>query len=260
LDEKWSFVRKKQERCDPQKQADNTAGDCWDHVAMDAEHRLVLGVISGKRSATRILTLLQQVKAQMGGRTPRLVSSDEFGSYETVLKQVWPRCMVGRRDPRCTRRERRCPAPTEPDPALNYATVCKQRKDGRVVSVTTKVVFGTERSVAAALRDSKASRTINTSFLERHNGTDRHRNARKARRTYRFSKQWLVHEAVGRFTYYTYNFCWCVRTLAQRINQRGKRKNRTKWKQRTPAMAAGLTDHVWSLDQWLSYPIAGLSS
>lgn len=228
---------------------------------MDAEHRLVLGVVSGKRSATRILTLLQQVKTQMGGRTPRLVSSDEFSSYETVLKQVWPRCITGRRrDPRCTRRIRLCDVPTEPDPALNYATVCKQRKDGRVVSVTTNVVFGTQRSVADALRQSKASRTINTSFLERHNGTDRHRNARKARRTYRFSKQWLVHDAVGRFTYYTYNFCWCVRTLAQRINQRGKRKNQTKWKRRTPAMAAGLTDQVWTLDQWLSYPIAGLSS
>ena len=86
------------------------------------------------------------------------------------------------------------------------------------------------------------------------------RNARKQRRTYRFSKDRGVHEAVTYFTYYTYNFCWCVRTLAQRIIQRGKRKDRTKWKQKTPAMAAGLTDHVWSLDQWLSYPIAGLSS
>ncbi|MDB4877279.1 MAG: hypothetical protein JWM41_3725 [Gemmatimonadetes bacterium] len=68
LDEKWAFVYKKQDQCDPEDRADHTAGDCWDHVAFDAEHRLVLGVTFGKRSATRILTLLKQVKEQLGGR------------------------------------------------------------------------------------------------------------------------------------------------------------------------------------------------
>lgn len=254
-------MSKKQDRCDPEDKADHTAGDCWDHVAMDPEHRLILGVISGKRSGTKILSLLKRVKSQLQDRTPTLVTSDEFGSYETVLKQVWPRLTIGRRDTRCKRRERRCNTPTRPDPALTYATVCKHREQGRVVSVRTSVVFGSKRSAEEALRRSKVSRTINTSFLERHNGTDRHRNARKSRRTYRFSKDWEVHEAVGRFIYYTYNFCWCVRTLAERIRQaKGRRKNRKKWKQRTPAMAAGLADHVWTLEQWLWYPIAGLSN
>jgi hypothetical protein len=53
----------------------------------------------------------------------------------------------------------------------------------------------------------KVSKTINTSFVERHNGTDRNRNARKVRKTYRFSKDWQVHQAVTYFTIYTYNFC-----------------------------------------------------
>ena len=79
------------------------------------------------------------------------------------------------------------------------------------------------------------------------------RNARKARRTYRFSKDWKIHQAVGYFTYYTYNFCWCVRTLAQRTRQ-------GRWQPRTPAMAAGLTDHVWSLEEWLRFPVAELST
>ena len=212
-------------------------------------------MVCGKRSATRIRTLLLQVKTQLQDRVPRLVTSDEFSSYATVLPQIWPRVPVARRDRRCTRRVRMCDAPAQPDPALNYATVCKQRKDGRVVSVRTTVVFGTRRSVANALRRSRVSRRVNTSFIERHNGTDRHRNARKARRTYRFSKDWLTHEAVGYFAYYTYNFCWCVRTLATRpVRTSGKRNPRT------PAMAAGLTDHVWSLQEWLARPIAGLSN
>ncbi len=57
------------------------------------------------------------------------------------------------------------------------------------------------------------SRTINTSFVERQHATDRHHNARKARKTYRFSKDWRVHEAMTYFTLYSYNFCWPVRTL-----------------------------------------------
>ena len=75
--------------------------------------------------------------------------------------------------------------------------VCKERKNGRVVSVQTKSVFGGAQSLAAALTASSVSNTVNTSFVERHNGTDRHRNARKARKTYRFSRDWLIHEAAG---------------------------------------------------------------
>jgi IS1 family transposase len=228
-------------------------------VAFDAEHRLVLGVVFGKRSATRILTLLKQVKQQLDARVPRLVTSDEFSSYARVLKQVWPSVPPApEQDQRCKLREKHKQPIRSPDPALNYATVCKQRENGRVASVRTEVVFGSQESVAAALAESSASRTINTSFVERHNATDRHRNARKARRTYRFSKDWQVHEAVGYFTYYTYNFCWRVRTLAQPLppdanSQAIKRP-------RTPAMAAGLTDHVWELKEWLERPIAGLSN
>jgi IS1 family transposase len=48
----------------------------------------------------------------------------------------------------------------------------------------------------AALARSKASRWINTSFLERQNATDRHHNMRKVRKTYTFSKAWRVNEAM----------------------------------------------------------------
>jgi len=227
-------------------------------VAFDPEHRLVLGVVFGKRSATRIKSLLQTVKEQLQGRVPSLVTSDQLSSYQTVLKLIWPAIVPLEPDPRSTRRTRyKQPPQTTADPALNYAMVCKERKNGRVVSVQTKSVFGGVQSLAAALTASSVSNTVNTSFVERHNGTDRHRNARKARKSYRFSKDWLIHEAAGYFTYYTYNFCWPVRTLAQPLEDcTGK----AKYRPRTPAMAAGLTDHVWELNEWLEYPIAGLSN
>jgi hypothetical protein len=222
-------------------------------VAFDAEHRLVLGVVCGKRSATRILQLLQLVKAQLRQqRVPELITSDEFSAYATVLKLIWPK------------------------DRMTYATVCKQRENGRISSVRTAVVFGSKSAVAAALKRSRASSAVNTSFIERHNATDRHRNARKVRSTYRFSKDWLIHEAVSHFCYYSYNFCWCVRTLRQRIRpvlktrrhrRDGKRKPATasgsrlpRYRPRTPAMAAGLTDHVWTLREWLWYPVPDGSS
>jgi hypothetical protein len=99
----------------------------------------------------------------------------------------------------------------------------------------------------AALGVSRVSRAIDTAFVERQDATDRHRDARKARKTYRFSKGWRFHEAVTYLTPYVYNFCWRVRTLTIRDGH-GRRVRRT------PAMAAGLTDHTWSMREWMSLP------
>ena len=96
------------------------------------------------------------------------------------------------------------------------------------------------------LRRSEVSNTINTSFVERNNATDRHQNGRKRRKTYGFSRSKRMHDCATYFVSYSYNFCWPVRTL--RVKEDGT------WQARTPAMAAGLTDHVWSLREWLTYP------
>ena len=107
-----------------------------------------------------------------------------------------------------------------PPAGLTYATVEKVREKGRVVEILTRVVFGTMAAVAAALAGSRVSRSINTSFIERQHLTDRHHNARKSRKTYRFSKDWRYHEAATYFTLYSYNFCWPVRTLREPIERR----------------------------------------
>src|SRR5215468_8529893 len=102
-------------------------------------------------------------------------------------------------------------------------------------------------AVQAVLAKSKVSRRINTSFLERQNATDRHHNARKARKSYTFSKDWRVHEAMTYFSLYSYNFCWPVRTL-KGPDERGRIRRRP------PAMAAGLADHVWTMREWITFP------
>jgi len=244
FDEKWSFVGKKQKNCDPANPADAHRGDFWDHLAYDPEHRLVLAVVPGARSIENAEAIVAQTKRRIEGAAPRLLTSDEYPAYASAIEAAFSvpvetrRTGPGRR-PILT--ERRLPA------GLTYATVHKQREKDRVVAVERRLVFGTEASLEAALSNSSVSRAVNTSFVERQHGTDRGRNARKARKTYRFSKDWRAHEAMTHYTLYRYNFCWAVRTLRQR-DESGQ------WHQRTPAMAAGLTDHVWSTREWVSFP------
>src|SRR4051794_15639573 len=244
FDEKWSFVFKKQEHCDPDDPADADRGDYWDHVALDAESRLVLAVVPGARDAEAVEEVVGEVKQRTGGRVLDLATSDDYPAYETALLDAYGQEVTVTP----TGRPSRAMVPEKvPPPGMNYATVSKRREKGRVVEILTRVVFGTLAAVQAVLARSKASRRINTSFLERQNATDRHHNARKVRKTYTFSKDWQVHEAMTYFTMYSYNFCWPVRTL------RG-REGEGPWQQRTPAMAAGLSDHVWTMHEWITRP------
>ena len=102
-------------------------------------------------------------------------------------------------------------------------------------------------AVLLALAASAVRRVVNTCFVERHNGTDRNRCGRKARKSYAFSKDWDMHRAATVFSHYSDNFCWPVRTLRTR-GEDGR------WRPRTPAMAAGLTNHVWTVAEWVTYP------
>jgi IS1 family transposase len=244
FDEKWSFVGKKEKHCDPHDPDDAKQGDNWDHVALDPEHRLVVSVVPGKRTAEKAEAVVQDFKQRTAGRTMNLITSDEYKPYRGAILKAYGRRVV----PRRTGKPGRPRAPyDQPSRGLKYATVHKTREKGRVVKIDLRVVFGTERAVKAAIKRSTVSQRINTAFVERQNGTDRNRNGRKVRKTYCFSKDWDIHDAVTYFTMYSYNFCWPVRTLRQRGPD-------NQWLPRTPAMTAGLTDHVWSLWEWLTFP------
>jgi IS1 family transposase len=244
FDEKWAFVGKKEKHCDPDKPADAKQGDNWDHIALDPEHRLVVSVVPGKRSAENVEKVVQDFKARTDGRSMNLITSDEYPAYKAAILNTYGIKVV----PPRTGKPGRPKAPYKvAPPELQYATVHKTREKGRVVKVDFRVVFGTVLRVLTALAQSAVSTAINTAFVERHNGTDRNRNARKVRKSYCFSKNWEVHEALTYFTLYSYNFCWPVRTLRVR-DAAGH------WRQRTPAMAAGLSDHIWTLFEWLTFP------
>ena len=146
-----------------------------------------------------------------------------------------------------------------PPPDLCYAVVVKERAHGRVVEITTRIVYGTPEQVNAALRASPASITINTYGVERNNLTIRQHSRRMGRKVNAFSKDpdYLERQLTLAFAYYH-----CViphRSLRQRLRHplvtKGRKGSRKKWKPVTPAMAAGLTDHVWTMDELLSFRV-----
>ncbi|OWK35512.1 hypothetical protein [Fimbriiglobus ruber] len=241
FDEKWSFVDRKEKNCAPD---EVRRGDCWDHTAIDPETRLIVSLVVGKRTSESVSAVVRDFHQRTGGRVLRLITSDELPAYPEAIRAAYGTTVT----PPPTGRPGRPPGPrTVLPPEVTYATVHKVRENGRVVQVDTRVVFGTMLAVALALTVSTVSRVVNTCFVERHNGTDRNRCSRKVRKTYAFSKDWETHRAATMLSHYSYNFCWPVRTL--RVRDADGR-----WQKRTPAMATGLTDHVWSVSEWMTYP------
>ena len=189
--------------------------------------------------------MVSDAKERLDGRVPELITTDEYAPYAGAILEAFGEEVV----PPRTGQPGRPKKPYKVAPArLTYATVRKLRKKGRVVEVVKRVIFGTAATLEEALAHSEVSRTVNTSFVERHNGTDRNRNARKVRKTYCFSKDWWIHRAVTFFSMYSDNFCWPLRTLKTEAGEA-----------RTPAMMAKLADHVWTLAEWIKRPVVQLA-
>ena len=203
----------------------------------------MLAVVPGARSIENAEAIVEEVRRRVDPAVPLMLTSDEYPAYETAIERAFGVPVPATGGPG---RPRISPRRVLPE-ALVYATVHKHRQGHRVVAVDRRLILGTADRLEAALARSKASVGVNTSFLERQNGADRGRNARKVRKTYRFSKDWRVHEAMTYLTMYGYNFCWAVRTL----RVKGEDGH---WRRRSPAMAAGLTDHLWTWREWFTRP------
>ncbi len=145
-----------------------------------------------------------------------------------------------------------------PPKELLYAQVVKHRRKGRVVNVTSRVIFGTQEALEAYLQRSPVSSQINTAFVERQNGTMRQHNSRFTRKTLSFSKEayWLDRQMYLCMGYY--HFCLPHGGLRQEIVPPLPTKGNgspKKWRQVTPAMSAGVTDHVWTPKELLTFRI-----
>jgi hypothetical protein len=119
----------------------------------------------------------------------------------------------------------------------------KRREKGRVMGVRAKTIYADEREVLELLGQS-------TSYVERTNLTSRHMNGRLVRKTLGYSKELEMLRASSIWEDALYNLGRALKTL--RIESPKEASNRRRWIGRSPAMAAGLTDHIWEVEELLS--------
>jgi transposase-like protein len=215
-------------------------GRVWQAMAMAVPSRLWLGgVLSPQRDETLIRTLLERVRA-CACSLGVLICVDGLASYVTAVRRVF------RIPVRVHKRGR--PRLVLP-PTVLLAQVVKQTKKRQVVGVTQRVVVGTSKAVAAVLAATHSGRQINTAYIERLNATFRACLVPLTRRGRRLVRDVALLQAGMFLVGMAYNFCWVHRSLRVRAAPRGP------WQERTPAMAAGLTDHVWTVQEVLRYQV-----
>ncbi len=238
LDEMWSFIGKKEKNLDPVEKLSESLGDAWIWIAFDAVNKIILAYVIGKRKISQAVELIKNVK-KVTRRIPDLFSSDQLNQYTNALLQVYGKVVQPPRKPGPGRSPN--PRFIAPDD-LNYVQVVKQYKQYRVVNITQKVIFGDPKKIAEILANSSVSNKINTSYVERQNGTIRHIDARCSRKTYRFSKIEENHVHQFELSMAYYHLCRPHASLTKRFKC-----------PMTPFMAAGLTDHVWSMLELLTF-------
>jgi hypothetical protein len=243
---------KKDKNCDPTNDADDQRGSWWDHVILDTKSRLIVSLVVGRRTLETLVAAWADFYHRTDGGLPELVTTDEYSAYPRALLETYG---VRKEDLELSVREKKesdyqsMPSVYFPE-EINHATVRKQREGGRVVSIEQRIVRGSKKAVDAALTRGSTAPTINVSYVERCHGTQRHFNARKARKVYTFSKELVFHVAVTWLCVVFYNFGWAVRTLRQQTQVKPPR-----YRYRTPAMVAGVTDHRWTLKEILTRPL-----
>ena len=211
----------------------------WVHTALAMGSWFLLWVDFGPRPQETAATLIAQVIVRT--RQLPLFLTDGWKAYTAALLQVVGKVYRPRRRGQVGRKPKpRLAAPKE----LYYAQVVKVRnKAGQVVEVSRGVVFGGPRRVLKQLRLRQCGETIQTAFMERWYGTLRGLVAPLRRRTRCLSWSHARHRGKVWLMVSLYNFVMPHKSL---------RPGHTP---RTPAMAIGLTDHVWSYREYIWVPV-----
>lgn len=217
----------------------------WMAMALQVSTRLWLGgVISQHRDMALIVTLVQKIRACALPR-PLLVCVDGLASYVSAIRRVF-------RDPVPTGRRGR--PGMRPWRGVYIAQVVKQYARRRVVAVSQRIVQGRRAAIERLLASTQAGGKINTAYIERLNATFRSRLGRLVRRGRALARQ-IPTVADGMYLVGTvYNFCTFHQSLRLRLRGRPGPTGR-RWQLRTPAMAAEITDHYWSVHELLSFPV-----
>jgi IS1 family transposase len=251
VDELWALVQSWGE--EPDTAAVTRRHDRWVWVGIDPTSKLLLATVVGGRTLVYAQLLIHAIMLTLAPGVVPLFLSDQLVHYTTALLTHFGHWVER------PRRSKYGPAPKprwEPLPALNYAQVVKRRVKGHVVEVTQRVVFGCAETIKATLKS--AGYRINTAFIERVNLTLRAHIPALARKVLSFAKtpDGLAQQVSVSRTYY--NFCLPHLSLRiplpEPIPTKGNGSPK-RWQARTPAVAAGITDHIWTVKELLLFPV-----
>jgi IS1 family transposase len=149
LDELWTFVFKKEKTLSAWEKLHSEYGDTWVWTAVDPTHKLVLSLVVGEHEEEQAVSVLKQLKAVMVKGCVPLLISDQLPHYVQAILKIFGRWV----QPKRNGSRGRFPNPQlEPAEDLHYGTVNKEYRCGKVVSVTTAVVFGSVKEVFRRLK------------------------------------------------------------------------------------------------------------
>lgn len=221
--------------------AKRQGGRSWVAMAMAAPSRLWLGgVVSPIRDMRLIERLVALVRLAWLPGTVLLICVDGLASYVSAFCRAFrEKAMTGKRG-----------RPPYRMPGVVWLAQVVKKRVGRCLSeVVRRVVWGTLAQVLGQLAGTGTGKQIHTSYIERLNATFRASLAGLTRRGRRLVKDERVLEKGMHLVGCVYNFCEEHRSL------RVKQEKGKKWAERTPAMAAGWTDHAWSVHELLSFKV-----
>jgi IS1 family transposase len=246
LDELWSFIARKQAMqaaADGESTDESTDGRQWVWVSFAPEFRLLLAAYVGPRTLQSALILIQMTAAIVCG-VPCFFS-DGFSSYWSALIEVYHQV---KEFARTGKRGRPRKPVLEPHPQLVYGQLVKEKKRGRLHSLSERLWCGATRLATLGLK-------ISTSLIERFNLTLRHALTPLTRKCWGFCKDRTQLRRRVVFFQAFYNFArphQSLRLPLPALKQPGVGMIRPKWQPRTPGMVAGLTDHVWTFRELLT--------
>ena len=244
VDEMWAILGKRDDLA-PQKRNNR-----WVWTAIDPQSKLLLDFLIADRSLDSTQIFIHRISQLLAPDCIPLFLSDRWKPYAVAILTHFGHWV----DISSEYGRRRLPR-WMPLPDLAYAQVVKRRIKRRLVHVLHKVIYGSKESVRERIRQSIGN-TINTSFVERMNLTFRHHVSALARRTIQIAKTLLGLEQQLIVASTNYNFCKPHSSLRlplpTPIPTKGNGSPKL-WEQRTPAMAAGLTDHAWTMEELLLF-------
>jgi hypothetical protein len=217
------------------------SGQFWRSTMLDMDSRLRVarGIAKDETQASKEVFHTLKQRGHPDGPPPTI--SDGWGGIDDAMIDIY-----GQVPEYCGRG--RPPTRKKPGSDWRYLQMVKQRDErGRFQGTKLRVIFGTRSQVMALLGKS-------TAYIERSQLTSRLFNGRQVRKTLAFSKDVQAYRASAIWEDCYYNLIRPHKSLRLPVQDGSLRK----WSPQTPAMAANLTEHIWTVKELLTtLPLPG---